>query len=241
MCDQWMSALKLPLTWEQFRRLPRHPAYKYEYFEDTAWLSPRARYYHALLDLAPLATSPLAGADAKAVLRPVAGADWEGLAPLFAAAFERQQPFGGLEDEQREEAARKALAHTRDGGDGPWVERASFVAEDRDGAVGAILVTLLPPEDPTDWDSYHWRQPPPADAVARRLGRPHLTWVFVSPLDAGRGVGTALLNAAARELLALGYTELASTFLLGNESSMLWHWRNGFRLLQYPGSRRRSL
>ena len=65
--------------------------------------------------------------------------------------------------------------------------------------------------------------------------------MFVSPLDAGRGVGTALLNAAARELLALGYTELASTFLLGNESSMLWHWRNGFRLLQYPGSRRRSL
>src|SRR5205823_10786927 len=31
--------------------------------------------------------------------RPVAAADWEGLAPLFAAAFERQQPFGGLEDE----------------------------------------------------------------------------------------------------------------------------------------------
>jgi hypothetical protein len=34
---------------------------------------------------------------------------------------------------------------------------------------------------------------------------------------------------------------LASTFLLGNESSMLWHWRNGFQLLQYPGSRRRPL
>ena len=92
MCDQWMSALKLPLTWEQFHRLPRNPAYKYEYFEDTAWLSPRARYYHALLDLAPLATSPLAGADAKAVLRPVAGADWEGLAPLFAAAFSSAVP-----------------------------------------------------------------------------------------------------------------------------------------------------
>src|SRR5262249_54788959 len=109
MCDQWMSALKLPLSWEQFCRLPRHPAYKYEYFEDTAWLSPRPRYYHALLDLAPLADAPREGADTKAVLRPVDEADWEGLAPLFAAAFERQQPFGGLEDEPREGAARKAL------------------------------------------------------------------------------------------------------------------------------------
>jgi GNAT superfamily N-acetyltransferase len=241
MCDQWMTALKLPLTWEQFLRLPRNPAYKYEYFDATAWLSPRPRYYHALLDLASLADAPREGADVKAVLRPVVEADWEELAPLFAAAFERQQPFGGLDDEPREAAARKALAHTRNGGDGPWVERASFVATDRGGAVGAILVTLLPPDDPTDWDSYHWREAPPADAVARRLGRPHLTWVFVSPFDAGRGVGTALLSAAARELLALGYTELASTFLLGNDSSMLWHWRNGFRLLQYPGSRRRPL
>jgi GNAT superfamily N-acetyltransferase len=238
MCDQWMSALKLPLTWEQFHRLPRNPAYKYEYFDDTAWLSPRPRYYHALLDLTD---APREGADAKVVLRPVAETDWEELAPLFAAAFERQQPFGGLDDEPREAAARKALAHTRDGGDGPRVERASFVATDRDGAVGAILVTLLPPDDPTDWDSYHWREAPPPDAVARRLGRPHLTWVFVSPWYVGRGVGTALLNAAARELLTLGYTELASTFLLGNDSSMLWHWRNGFRLLQYPGSRRKPL
>jgi GNAT superfamily N-acetyltransferase len=238
MCDQWMSALKLPLTWEQFCRLPRHPAYKYEYFEDTAWLSPRPRYYHALLDLAD---APREGADAKAALRPVAEADWEELAPLFAAAFERQQPFGGLEDDQREEAARKALAHTRDGGDGPLIERASFVATDKGRPVGAILVTLLPAEDPAGWGSYHWRQPPPPDAVARRLGRPHLTWIVVSLFDAGRGVGTALLNAAARELLALGYRELASTFLLGNDSSMLWHWRNGFRLLQYPGSRRRPL
>ena len=241
MCDQWMSALQLPLTWEQFLRLPRHPAYKYEYFEDTAWLSPRPRYYHALLDLAPLAEAPREGADAKAVLRPVAEADWEGLAPLFAAAFDRQQPFGGLEDGPREEAARKALAHTRAGGDGPWVERASFVAADGDTPAGAIFITLLPPDDPTGWDSYHWREPPPPDAVARRLGRPHLTWVFVSPWHVGRGVGTALLNAAARALLALGYTELASTFLLGNDSSMSWHWRNGFRLLQYPGSWRKPL
>ena len=63
---------------------------------------------------------------------------------------------------------------------------------------------------------------------------PHLTWIFVSPVDARQGVGTALLDVAVRALLRLEYTELASTFLLGNESSMLWHWRAGFKLLERP-------
>ena len=107
------------------------------------------------------------------------------------------------------------------------------------GPAGGVVVTLLPAADLDDWRAFEWREPPPPDAVARRLGRPHLTWIFVHPFAAGQGVGTALLRAAARELLALGYTELASTFLLGNESSMLWHWRNGFRLAASPWSRRR--
>jgi hypothetical protein len=81
-----------------------------------------------------------------------------------------------------------------------------------------------------------WPEPPPPDCVERRLGLPHLTWVFVGPWHSAHGVGSALLAVAVRELLALGYHELASTFLLGNESSMLWHWRNGFRLLPHPGS-----
>ena len=97
-------------------------------------------------------------------------------------------------------------------------------------------MTLLPDEDPADWDSFQWREPPPADCVERRLGRPHITWVFVSPWHAGRGTGTALLATAAAALRELGYRQLASTFLLGNDSSMLWHWRNGFQLLAYPGS-----
>ena len=52
-------------------------------------------------------------------------------------------------------------------------------------------------------------------------------------------MGTALLHAAAGALRALGYAEMVSTFLLGNDSSMLWHWRAGFRLLTHPASRRR--
>ncbi len=236
MCDEWMPPLEVSLTPEQFQRLPRHSAYRYEHSRGTARLTPRPRFYHALLDLNLLALAP---ADPR--VRPFSFADWDRLVPAFAAAFHTQQPFAGLEDGERDEAARQALEQTRAGGDGLWIEPATFVAEGEAGPLGAIFPTLLPANDPAAPDSYYWVEPPPPDSVERGLGRPHLTWIFVVPGETGRGVGTALLHAAARALLARGYRELASTFLLGNDSSMLWHWRCGFQLLPYPLSRRRGL
>jgi GNAT superfamily N-acetyltransferase len=242
MCDEWMPFLKVPMTYEHFHQLPRHAAYKYEYLNDEAWCTPRPNYHHALLDLPPLAEAPLPQADPRAVLRPLLPADWDDTLPgVFAAAFRNQQPFSGVPRDQAHAAAHKALTQTRDGHDGPWIEPASFVAVEgaEQHVIGAILLTLLPLTDLSEWDAYHWPEPPPPDWLERRLGRPHVTWVFVSPLFTGQGVGTALLNAAVRQLLALGYTELASTFLAGNDSSMLWHWRQGFRLLAHPASERR--
>jgi GNAT superfamily N-acetyltransferase len=234
MCDEWMPTLRLPLTPEQFRELPRNSAYRYDYVDGCAVLSPQGRYYHALLELRPGDES------APVPVRPVEVADLPNLATLFAAAFAFQQPFGSLDDATRLQAARACLDRTRAGGDGPWVQPASFVALAEDGVspIGAIFITLLPKGDPCQRDSYYWIEQPPPDCLERRLGQAHLTWVFVSPLRSGQGVGTALLAAAGQQLLALGYTQLASTFLAGNDSSMLWHWRNGFQLLAHPGSRR---
>ncbi len=236
-----MDGLQLPLTAEQFHRLPRNAAYKYEFLDGHAYLSPRPKFFHALLDLAPFAGQALSGA-ASAVLRPVRTDDWEGLVPLFSGAFRGVVPFGCLDDGPRREAARKSLLFTQDGGDGPRIDRASFVAEQWGTArpIGAMLITLLPDEDPSEWSAFHWKEPPPPDCLEKGIGRPHLTWVFVNPMDAGQGIATALLNAAVRELLALGYRQLASTFLLGNDASLLWHWRCGFRLVTYPGSRRKG-
>jgi GNAT superfamily N-acetyltransferase len=248
MCDEWMPALQLPLTPEQFHQLPRHPAYRYEFLNGQAFLSPNARHYHAELDLTQPAPDPGDLRDDVA-LRRLEADDWPALVPLFAAAFHGTQPYAGLDDSRRLEAAQRSLERTRTGGDGPLIELACFVAEQREPEVclghrrppliGAICITLLPEGDPCEWDSYYWTSPPPPDCVALRLGRPHLTWIFVAPLQAGRGVGTALLTAAVHELQAMRFPKLATTFMAGNESSMLWHWRNGFRLLAYPGSRRR--
>lgn len=233
MADEWMPTLRLPLAAEEFRRLPRNSAYRYEYLQGQALLTPSPRHYHALLDLHPFPSQE------EPQLRRVVATDFPLLGTLFAAVFRQIQPYGSLDDPRRREAAHQALERTRSGGDGPWIEAASFVMGEADQPVGAIFVTLLPAGDPCDWDTYRWKEPPPPDAIERCLGRPHLTWIFVAPMYAGRGTGTALLGAAANALLRLGYRELLSTFMIGNDSSMLWHWRNGFRLLSYPGSVRR--
>ena len=136
------------------------------------------------------------------------------------------------------------MQRTRSAGDGPWIEPASFVAVDRPAGqiVGVILLTLLPGGDPCSWDSFYWGEaPPPPDLLARRAGQPHLTWIFVSPMEAGTGIGSLLLARCVRALRELGYADLWSTFVVGNDSSLLWHWRSGFRLLPYPSSRRRML
>jgi GNAT superfamily N-acetyltransferase len=236
MGDAWMPLVQLPLTIEEFRRLPRNAAYKYEYLSGKAYLSPRPRHYHAMLDLVPMPRS------ADLDIGSLDSDDWTKLVPLFAGSFRHIQPYGSIaEDATRTEAAREALERTRTGGDGPWIDRASFVVRQDQRAVGVILITLLPDADPCDWDSYHWPEPPPADCIAHRQGRPHLTWIFVSPRIMGRGIGTALLGASVNALLELGFTQLLSTFMVGNDSSVLWHWRNGFRLLSYPGSKRHRL
>jgi len=236
-----MPDLKLPLTLDEFHRLPRNPAFKYEFIQGQVYLTPRPKHYHALLELRPDALPALEGAESGIILRRIEPTDTGDLERLFAAAFHRQQPFASLEDVTLREAAHTCLERTCTGGDGPWIEQASFLAvsEGRKPPVGAIFITLLPEGDPCDFDSYCWNSPPPANCIALRQGRPHLTWIFVGPLHASRGIGTALLAAAVGELLGLGFTQLASTFLLGNESSMLWHWRHGFQLLSYPGSTRR--
>jgi hypothetical protein len=175
-------------------------------------------------------------------IRPLDTSDWEQLPSLFAGAFQRVQPFVSLCDTDRELAAQECLAQTRNGGDGPLIREACFVAqaERKDHIIGGILITLIPRREEGDWWTGHWDEPPPPDAVAQKLGRPHLTWVFVGPWYAKQGIGSALLAHSVNALLRLGYRDLASTFLVGNDSSTLWHWRNGFRLVAQPGSRMSS-
>ena len=238
MCDEWMPVVRFPLDAVEFERLPRNGAYRYEYGAGTVHLSPNPRAFHGRLDLASFAPDPHEIAD-DVDIGPLRQEDHADLAALFAAAFERIQPFAGLDRARRLDAATQSLARTFSGVDGPWIPDASRSARQADGTlVAGILLTLLPDGDPADLDVYRWSEPPPPDLWASGRGQPHLTWIFVDPLRKGRGVGTRLLVESAAVLRARGYRHLLSTFIAGNDSSLLWHWRNGFELLPYSTSRR---
>ncbi|HEY6156895.1 MAG TPA: GNAT family N-acetyltransferase [Gemmatimonadales bacterium] len=221
MLGDWLRSLELPIAFSEFERLPRHPAYKYEYFDGRAVLTPRPRYARALLDLTAFSPPATAASLAGAHLRPMEPADWNRLPELLAAAFHNVAPLVTLEPTVRLTVARECVEHTRAGGDGALVDPACCVAVETRGAdcvVGAIVITLITCRDQGVED----------------LQRAHLTWIMVHPWRFSQGLGGALLSSAVTVLRGLGYSDLASTFLVGNDRAVLWHWRRGFRLV--PGA-----
>jgi hypothetical protein len=237
MADSHYRRIELHLPFDEFLRLPRNSAYKYEYYDGRAVLSPRPKCHRAVLDLHPLTdVEPYE-------VRALPPGEIMDFAELFCAAFRRTPPYAALDDEQALTVARECLEKTAGGGDGPVIGSACFQAFEKHFSypVGAILITLLPAGIVDNWGSHTWKEPLPADAVERRLGCPHLTWIFVSPWVERHGMGTALLAASVTALMELGYTQLASTFLQGNDSSTLWHWHNGFRLQPLHSAWRREM
>jgi GNAT superfamily N-acetyltransferase len=227
----------MKLSRADFDRLPRHPSYKYELIGGETRISPWPRYARAELRLSRY--RPDAADLGTMKMRPARTTDVEALTPIFCGAFGHRQPYGSLDDEALHKAAETSLRRTFTGHDGPWVEAASFVALEDDKVAGAILITLLPGGDAADEETIVWREPPPADLWKKGEGQPHLTWIFVSRFRQGQGAGTRLLQQAVRVLKKQGYKTLWTTFLIGNESSMLWHWRNGFELGDSVYSKRR--
>jgi ribosomal protein S18 acetylase RimI-like enzyme len=240
MIEKWFRTIRFPLSIEKFHQLPQNPAYKYEYIDGHAWLTPRPKSCHALLDLHSFCPPIDVQTEQQMTIRRLAKEDWELLPPLLALAFHRVEPFASLDEDLRLQAAEDCLGRTRARAKRPLISEANCVAvrESDQALVGAAIITLLSAGDVLDENSPRLQESAGSDAVAQAVGRPHLTWIFVRPRHARLGVGTALLDAAVGELNRLGYAELASTLLLGNESSMLWHWRIGFRPLSYPNSTR---
>jgi hypothetical protein len=225
--DRWFPRIAIPLTWEQFRQLPQHPAFRYEYLDGRAQLTGRPRRYHALLPLADRPTRIRATAS-EIEFRPLDSDVWEQLPPLFDAAFAGTPPFSLLEPDQRFSAANDCVTRTRAGEFGLLIDSASFAAVTGGRILAAILITLLQAGDLESFDDPRWGEPPPR--THWNVGRPHVTWVLTARTLRRPGVRPPGSRAAAA-LAELGYGELASTFLLETSRALLWHWRNGFRLL----------
>ena len=139
MIERFFETIELPITIEQFHKLPYNAAYKYEYFGDRAWLTPRPKFSHAVLCLRDRSVVPDEIDAPEAVrVRPLRDGDWDLLAGSFSHAFFRVFPFSVLDDDERCDAGGQCLQHTRDSGDGPVILSACFVATVDDQPVGAI-------------------------------------------------------------------------------------------------------
>ncbi len=232
--DEHYHCIELNISVEEFHRLPQNAAYKYEYFGGRAVLSPRPKQFSCVRELAPVHSDPVQ----PVVVEPLARSGIAPLADLFRAAMSRVQPFASLDKKTAHDASMECLRKTVADEDGPLIEAACFQAfterhGDVEAASGAILITLVPEKILTVPYAGMWRKAPPADAVERKLGVPHLTWVFVTPWEGRHGIATALLARSVEALREMGFEQLTSTFLLDNGPSMLWHWRHDFALL--PG------
>jgi GNAT superfamily N-acetyltransferase len=238
--ERWFPNLKLPMSFDDWERLPQNPAYKYEYANGRAELSGRPKTYRCVLDLKPASVTSEVPTRLETVrFRGLTATDWDALPIVFISAFCTVPPFAQLSKSDRLEAAMDCLQCARSGIHGPILRDACFVAIGERGLRGAALVVLMPDIDLPSTDERHWIEPWPDDAIEKHPGCPQLLWTFVHSTCAREGIGTALLSHVCHALLALGYGRLASAFLLGNERSTLWHWSTGFRLVPWSGSSRR--
>jgi GNAT superfamily N-acetyltransferase len=237
---RWFGSVRAPMSVQSYERLPRHPAYKFEYWDGQLRITPRWQSHCMFLELRPFEASTRADGGI-ASFRELLPGDWDVLSEVLAYAFADTPPLGLLSSRRRRWAARDWLSSARDGGEGPLVEPACVVAVDRNDSarvLGALIVTMM-----VGWTrSWYARRravvPPPPPDLADGRSQPQISWVFVDPQVSGQGVATALLAKAAGALWNSGYRELASATDRGNITSMAWHWRNGFRLLPHAASAR---
>ena len=222
--------ITFPLSPELLSRLPRSSAYRYQVEEGHVRLVPQPETALALL---PLAESKKVQPQSGIELVPLQDSDWPALISVFAEAFSAELPWSVLSADDGQRLAADMLVRARTGADGPVVRSASWIArEARSGQiVGGVLITLTPNGQLDDFTAPAWQAQAPADPMSQCWGRPHLTWIFVTPSWTRRGLGSALLSHACRELSNLGYTELSSAFLTCNMGTVLWHWSQGFRLV----------
>ena len=236
---RFFRRIDLPVSFEQWDRLPRVAGFKNEYWDGHARYSPRPNSAAMELDLRAWAGSPAfrdvldapREKDDAVTIRPLTADDWPEMVSPFVGAFGQMPPLCQWRGAAPLRAARAILDWTRLGRDGPLVDAACHVAElDWRGATSIVGVALVTLERPARF--YAMSRRDERDELEKEPTLPHLTWIFAGgPMVRRQGIGGHLLDAAAVALRDAGHETLASSCLLENAASMAWHWRHGFKLL----------
>jgi len=228
---RFFRRVSFPLPMELWRKMPRHPSFKHEYWDGKLHWTPRPKTCEVYLELdrwqpPPPGEYSFPHERKEITIRKLQEQDWQSLPRVFCMAASQWPPLSQWDSPAPRRAAKIIIEWARQGKDGPLVSEACFVGLARDrlreneeaSITGAAIVTLMATE--------RLLNPPPNSPEFL----PHLNWIFVTWMEYRRGVGTRLLESVITELRVLGHKTLASTVLVGPPAPMLWHWANGFRL-----------
>src|SRR5438552_5503313 len=197
-----MPRQRVPMTREEFDRLPFDLAWKHEYFDGHLHRSPRHVTAVAKLHLSPRpATSALR-------LRPVTAADRESLIAGYVDAFSDTIHFCDDPPDRIAQSAQQDIDHHFNGLRGRPLPASRVAVTENPGGSGRLVGAALVDED-------------------HREGA-FLRLLFVVPAWQGRGIATAMVSTAINELYASGMRLLRSQYHPGNESSRRWHRTIGF-------------
>jgi GNAT superfamily N-acetyltransferase len=197
-----MQPKELAMPVEAFRRMPRQPGWKHEYWDGKARLRPSERVVTVRLDL-PLALGERPGGWVPCEARATSEADRDALVEGFLGAFEGSAEFCGWSPERFRERADENIDDFFAGKKGVPLA-ASRVAADAEGTlVAAALV----------------RESRPV---------PLLHLLFVRPDWQRLGVASALVREAADALAGQGREALRSHYFWANRSSRAWYEAFGF-------------
>ena len=196
-----MNSKHIPMTMEAFRNLIRDPAWKYEYYGDTAHITPS---HQIVMVSRPVEThdSDPGPYDIIALCDAVEAE----LINLFIKAFSGTIDFCDCDDTLISTYANRTISHCIHHVP-PNFSCASMLACHGAVPVGGLLVTLTS-------DSY-----------------PMIEAVFTDPDYRREGIATCLLYRSMGALARRGQKQIISSYNLGSQASASWHQAVRFKNL----------
>ena len=138
---RFFRTASFPLDPKLWRKMPRHPSFKHEYWDGKLHWTPRPNTCDVYLDL-ELGQPPQPGQSSLAArrepvtVRQLRKGDWEHLPGAFCAAWSRWPPLSQWDGPAPRRASRCLMEWARRGKDGPLVAPACFVAMDGERSAG---------------------------------------------------------------------------------------------------------
>ncbi|MGI9000222.1 MAG: GNAT family N-acetyltransferase [Pseudonocardia sp.] len=198
--------MEIPMSFEPYRRIPRHPDWKWEYWDGTAQLSYRP---HPIC-LRREVRLPVPARQRHTVRLADPLGDGERLRSFLTEFWRAEDPYRTVDDDPASE-------WLRDGLDSSFIRLATPAGAfaEEDGKIIGVVLLELPYRD--------------ADVPV-----PHLSWLSVRSGHRCDGVGTGLLATVVEALHRSGVEQLHSSVSPGNRASLSWHWRTGFQAVSDP-------